>query len=107
MTLEQLDTAINAWVWIDHQVGTFGPGIALTAGVWAAYRTARGATAYIRYRRDVAARRHALAAERQQMHAASHAIDTAPLIPTQPGHDDDLLVECWNAWTAEPRKEKP
>ena len=62
MTLEQLDTAINAWVWIDHRITVYGPGIALTASLWAAYRTARGTAAYIRYRRQVAARRRALAA---------------------------------------------
>ncbi|MFH9574269.1 hypothetical protein ACH4MG_27475 [Streptomyces sp. NPDC017454] len=107
MTLDQLNTAINAWVWIDDQVSAYGPGLTVAAGLWAAARATRRTAAYIRYRRDVAARRQALAAERQQMTDLAAAIDTAPLIPTQPGHDDDLLADCWNAWTAKPRKETP
>ncbi|MFD5294734.1 hypothetical protein ACFWJU_05955 [Streptomyces mutabilis] len=56
MTLEQLDTAINAWVWIDDKVGTYGPGIALTASLWAAWAAvlaARRAAARIRTRREL------------------------------------------------------
>jgi hypothetical protein len=107
MTPEQLDMAINAWVWVDIKIGVYGPGLALAAGLWAAARATRGAVDHIAYRRNVAARRRTLATERRQMTAASHAIDTAPLIPTQPGSDDDLLVACWNAWKAQPREEKP
>lgn len=41
MTADQLDTVINAYVWIDTQAATFGPGLAAAAGLWAACRTIR------------------------------------------------------------------
>ncbi|WP_282084074.1 hypothetical protein [Streptomyces tendae] len=41
MTLDQLDTAINAYVWVDAQRAVYGPGLAVAAGLWAVCRTVR------------------------------------------------------------------
>lgn len=91
MTLEQLSTAINTWVWIDQQITTFGPGVVLCAVGY----TVRAIAKRIRRR----------------LRDASHHIDDllapAPVDDTQPGTDDDLLADCWNAWKAKPRKETP
>ena len=95
MTLDQLSTAIDAWVWIDQQITTFGPGVAL----WALGYTGLAVTKRIF----------------RQLRDASHHIDHL-LTPvddqpadTQPGTDDDLLNHCQAAWKAQPatRKEKP
>lgn len=110
MTADQLSAAIDAWAWIDQQTGTYGPGLALAVAGWIAWKAARRSIAHIHHRRHVAACRRQLRAERQQMARLRNAIEHAPLIPTQPGHDDDLLNACWNAWKATEtgtRKEKP
>ncbi|MET9190719.1 hypothetical protein ABZX63_36455 [Streptomyces tendae] len=41
MTADQLDTAINAYVWVDAQAALYGPGLAVAAGLWGICRTAR------------------------------------------------------------------
>ncbi|WP_333743549.1 hypothetical protein [Streptomyces ardesiacus] len=41
MTAGQLDTVINAYVWIDAQTAVYGPGLAAAAGLWVACRTVR------------------------------------------------------------------
>ncbi|MGX1220400.1 hypothetical protein [Streptomyces ambofaciens] len=41
MTADQLDTVINAYVWVDTQAAVYGPGLAAAAGLWVAYRTVR------------------------------------------------------------------
>lgn len=101
MTPEQIDGLINAWVWVDRQVITYGPGLALAAGCIAA----AWVSSKIRAWRDKRAARRQLRLERQQMARLSDAINNAPLIPTQPGQDEDLLDHCWNASNADTRKE--
>lgn len=97
MTPEQLSAAIDAWVWIDQQATTYGPGLALAGAVVFA-RAIRRSVAHIRHRRAVTECRRRL----------WHASTRAPHIPTQPGHDDQLLNACWDAWKADhPRREKP
>ena len=91
MTAEQLSAVVDAWVWADEQIGTYGPGLVLAAAVLAirhAIRRLRDRAAYCRQIR------HELQQTRQTPH-----------IPTQPGTDDDLLIACWDAWKANPRKE--
>lgn len=41
MTAGQLDTVINAYVWIDAQAAVYGPGLAAAASLWVACRTIR------------------------------------------------------------------
>ncbi|WP_121701669.1 hypothetical protein [Streptomyces sp. E5N298] len=41
MTAGQLDTAINAYVWIDGQAAVYGPGLAVATGLWGVCRTVR------------------------------------------------------------------
>lgn len=41
MTADQLDTVINAYVWVAGQVAVYGPGLAAAAALWVACRTAR------------------------------------------------------------------
>ncbi|MEU6543948.1 hypothetical protein [Streptomyces sp. NPDC046859] len=56
MTPDKLDAAINAWVWVDDQIGTYGPGLAVAASTWAAWGAAkatRRAAARIRTRREL------------------------------------------------------
>ncbi|MEU6768570.1 hypothetical protein ABZ916_39430 [Streptomyces sp. NPDC046853] len=76
-----------------------GPGAVLVGGCW----TARWG--YRRIRDHIADRRHAsdepdpaaaihLAIELAQMAALGDAIDSAPLIPTQHGHDQQALNTC-------------
>lgn len=103
MTPEQIDTVTNAAINLHTLLDTYGPGILAGAipgiGWWA-----------IRRRQQRQARRRAVTQqrlERQQMARLRAAIEAAPLIPTQPGHDQQLLEACWTAWNADTRKEKP
>lgn len=76
--------------WATDQALTYLPGIGLCAviyGIWRVIDRLRDRAAYCRQIR--------------------HELQQAPRIPTQPGSDDDLLIACWDAWKAEPRKEKP
>ena len=41
MTAGQLDTIINAYVWIDAQAAVYGPGLAAAAALWGICRTVR------------------------------------------------------------------
>ncbi|MFG3127438.1 hypothetical protein ACGFZU_07015 [Streptomyces tendae] len=41
MTADQLDTVINAYVWVDAQAAVYGPGLAAAAALWAVCRTVR------------------------------------------------------------------
>lgn len=104
MTPEQIDTVTNGLINMHTFVDQYGPGILAGAipgiGWWLmARRQAR------RERRRAAVAQQRL--ERQQMARLAAAIKAAPLIPTQPGQDDDLLDACWNAWNADTRKETP
>ncbi|WP_432053675.1 hypothetical protein [Streptomyces sp. bgisy022] len=86
--------------------------LTITTGYWAAVaclRAARTLRAYLHYRHHTRCRRQQIARERAQMTRLRDAIDTAPLIPTQPGTDNDLLNQCWDAWNTDtqPRKENP
>ncbi|WP_409469118.1 hypothetical protein [Streptomyces sp. HC307] len=107
MTPEQIDGLINAWVKVDNAIDTYGPGLFAAAVALATWWALRRAADYRARRRTIRATRRQLQRERQQMARLAAAIQAAPLIPTQPGHDDNLLAQCWNAWNAEPRKENP
>ena len=94
MSPEQLSAAIDAWVWIDQQATTYGPGLTVAAGGWIAWKAAR-------------------CIHRRLKHTARH-IDTvlATTHDTQPGRDDQLLTACWDAWNTtdtgtDSRKENP
>lgn len=95
MTLEQYSAVIDAWVWIDTQIDMYGPGLALTAVCIAISWTCSKIRAWRERRRDL----------HEQRAALRDAINQAPQIPTQPGHDDDLLTACWDAWKANTRTE--
>ncbi|WP_328336817.1 hypothetical protein [Streptomyces violaceus] len=107
MTREQVDAVTETGLWLHDQVATYGPGLALTAACIAASWTCAKVRGWRDRRRELRDRRAALRLERQQMARLRDAIDTAPLIPTQPGHDNDLLDACEAAWNADTRKEKP
>jgi hypothetical protein len=100
MTPEQIDTITDGLITTWQLVGEYGPGLfaaAVAGGCWvAAHR--------IRERR---AKRRQERLERQQMARLAHAIETAPLIPTQPGQDQQLLAACNQILAATARREKP
>lgn len=100
MTPEQYSAVIDAWVWTDQQIHTYGPGLALAGICIAITRT----YSKIRNWRERRATREQRAALQQTAHQ-SNSTNHLPHIPTQPGHDDDLLTACWNAWKANPRTE--
>ncbi|MER5843249.1 hypothetical protein ABT099_23715 [Streptomyces prasinus] len=99
--------------WYLNQLATHGllPVLAAETVIFVAAWCGLGAALHAaEQRRNRQALRAQLRAERQQMARLRDAIEAAPLIPTQPGHDDDLLIACWDAWNAdstEPRKETP
>lgn len=97
MTPEQYSAVIDAWVWTDQQLHTYGPGLALTGICIAVTRTYSKIRNWRERRRDTQAWRARLRAELASQTAADD--------DTQPGHDDDLLTACWNAWKANPRTE--
>lgn len=74
MTADQLDTVINAYVWIDTQAAVYGPGLAAAAGLWAACRTVRA----LRH----AAHRVRLHLELQRIE--NHANQTTPIREEKP-----------------------
>ncbi|MFH8531583.1 hypothetical protein ACH4GE_24570 [Streptomyces tendae] len=41
MTADQLDTVINAYMWVDAQAAVYGPGLAVAVGLWTVCRTVR------------------------------------------------------------------
>ncbi|WP_333758455.1 hypothetical protein [Streptomyces sp. ISBFB 2968] len=88
MTTDQFDTVINACMWFDTQIATFGPGVILAVGFRLVWRGTWRALDRI------AAARETVARSRTQV---------AP--DTQPGTDNNLLEACRNTWTANPRKE--
>jgi hypothetical protein len=86
--------------WAIDQVLAYGPGVALTAVIYTAWRIVARLRDRAAYCRQI---RHDI----EQARRLAHDIKQAPHIPTQPGTDDDLLTDCWNAWKAQPREEKP
>ena len=101
MTPAQIDTVTNGLINVHAWLDTWWPLLAAAAGLWATWWIARRL-------RAANARLRQIAREQQQMARIRAAIAAAPLIPTQPGHDDDLLDACWASWNAtENRKEKP
>ncbi|MET9149996.1 hypothetical protein ABZX82_01755 [Streptomyces griseoflavus] len=97
MTLDHYAAIITAGAWIDQQIAMYGPGIALTAVLIAISWTCSKVRAWRERRRDARDWRAQL---RTELAAQAAADDD-----TQPGHDDQLLADCWNAWKAQPRKE--
>jgi hypothetical protein len=108
MTPQQIDDVTTGLVKVYAFLDAHGPGLlaaAIAGGLWVLYRKT---APHRRRRRAVAAQRRQVLLERQQMARLTAAIDAAPLIPTQPGQDNDLLGKCnqiLNATNA--RKEKP
>lgn len=94
MTPEQIDAATNAVVEVHAFLDQHGPGLLAGAipgiGWWLMSR--REQRRARRRAAVTAARQQRL--ERRQMARLSKAIDEAPLIPTQPGHDAELLAKC-------------
>lgn len=102
---ELLDALINAYVWIDAKVDTYGPGLFAATIAWVGWWALCRAADHRARRRWNAAGRRQLADERQQMASLRAAIEAAPLIPTQPGHDQHALDTCNAIWNAEAREE--
>ncbi|MEU1043894.1 hypothetical protein ABZ400_01905 [Streptomyces sp. NPDC005897] len=74
MTAGQLDTVINAYVWVDSQAAVYGPGLATAAGLWFACRTVRAlrrAADRVRLHLDL-------------QHIENHANQTAPVREEKP-----------------------
>lgn len=107
MTPAQIDAVTNGALWAYDQVTVYGPGLALAAAGVAAWRACSRINVWRKRRRDLRAARLQLQAERQQMARLAAAINNAPLIPTQPGHDQNALNTCWDSWNADIREEKP
>lgn len=87
MTPEQIDTVTDGLINLHTFVGEYGPGLfaaAVAGGCWIVASRIRARRAWRRQLRH----------ERQQMARSAADIDAAPLIPTQPGQDNDLLAEC-------------
>lgn len=105
MTPEQIDTVTDGLITTWQLVGEYGPGLfaaAIAGGCWIAARRIHERRAH---RRAMKAR---LQRERRLMKAAARELENAPVIPTLPGTDNELLAQCWNAWNAtQDRKEKP
>ncbi|MFD5491546.1 hypothetical protein ACFWH4_01055 [Streptomyces sp. NPDC127091] len=94
--------------WYINLLATYGliPVIAVEAVACVAAWCGLGAALHAaEQRRSRRALRAQLRTERQQMARLRDAITNAPQIPTQPGHDNDLLIACWDAWNADTRKE--
>ena len=104
MTPEQIDAVTNAWMWADQQTARYGPGLGLAALCVAISWTCSKTRGW----RDKRAARRQLQHEHQQMARLTEAITQAPLIPTQPGQDQQLLDDCRQILHAtEDRKKKP
>jgi hypothetical protein len=74
VTAGQLDTVINAYVWVDAQAAVYGPGLAAAAGLWVACRAVR-------------ALRHAADRVRLHLdlqHIENHANQTTPVREEKP-----------------------
>ncbi|CAL9646823.1 hypothetical protein [Streptomyces sp. enrichment culture] len=89
MTASQLDTVINAYMWIDAQLATYGPGLILAVGVRLVWR---GTWRTL----------DRLAAARETVtHSQTHGPRD-----TQPGTNQDALHTCTAIWNTSTRKEK-
>lgn len=101
MTPEQIDTVTNGVINLHAFLDEHGPGLfaaAVAGGCWIVASRIRARRAW----------RRQLRLERQQMARLAAAIEAAPLTPTRPGQDNDLLAECNQILDAtENRKEKP
>jgi hypothetical protein len=107
---ETIDGFVNAGLWLTDTVDTYGPGLTAAAIAWAGWWARCRAADWRAERREIAVRRRQLADERQQMAHLRNAIDNAPLIPTQPGHDQQALNTCnaiWNATEAREETDQP
>jgi hypothetical protein len=104
---ETIDGFVNAGLWLTDTVDTYGPGLTAAAIAWAGWWMHCRVVDYQARRREIAARRRQLADERQQMAHLRDAIDNAPLIPTQPGHDQQALDTCNAIYNLPARKENP
>lgn len=108
MTPGRIDTVTDVLINLHDAVGQFGPGLVAAGAAWGVWGMLRRRNARRARLRALAAYRRQITRERQQMGHLRDAIEGAPLIPTQPGQDDDLLTACWDAWKADqPRKEQP
>ncbi|WP_109030079.1 hypothetical protein [Streptomyces rubrogriseus] len=90
MTAGQLDTVINAYVWFDAQLATFGPGVILAVGVRLVWRGTWRALDRIAAARETVTR-----------------IRTQAAPDTRPGTDQNALHTCTAIWNTSTREEKP
>lgn len=104
---EVINGLINAGAWLDMHIAAYGPGVAFAATVAIAWQALKRANHLVDELLRQAARRGQIRDEQQQMADLSTAIDQAPLIPTQHGHDRQALDACQAMWNADSRKETP
>ncbi|MEF9521347.1 hypothetical protein [Streptomyces sp. RB13] len=90
MTAGQFATVINAYVWADGQLATFGPGVVLAVGFRLVWRGTWRTLDRIAAARETVARSRAQAAP-----------------DTRPGTDQQALHTCTAIWNTSNRKEKP
>ena len=88
MTTDQLDTVINAYMWFDTQLATFGPGVILAVGFRLVWRGTWRTLDRIAAARETV--RHTL---------------TPPAPDTRPGTDQQALHTCTAIWNTSHRKE--
>jgi len=100
MTPEQIDTITNALVEVHAIVGEYGPGLVAAAVAGGCWMVASRIRARRTWRRQ-------LQHERQQMARLAAASEAAPLIPTQPGQDNDLLNQCNQILAATDDRKEP
>ncbi|MGA4964458.1 hypothetical protein [Streptomyces pseudogriseolus] len=93
MTLDQLSTAIDIWVWIDQQITRFWPGVSLCVLVYIAWAIAGRVRGLLRR------------ANRQVDDALAQPVPAAA--DNQPGTDQHALDTITAAWNADTRKETP
>lgn len=100
MSPERLDGYINAWAWTAHQIDTYGPGLAVAAGIAAITWTYQTLRRQFARAADICAWAASTTPDDElaQMAAARDAIETAPLIDTQHGYDRDALRTCKAIW---------
>jgi hypothetical protein len=103
VTPEEIDTVTDGVIKVHAMADRFGPGLLLAAAIAGAWWACRRIAAAVHDRLAVAAARRQL--RRRQQRIAR--IPTTFRGDTHPGHDQQLLADCWAAWNANTREEKP
>lgn len=123
MSPDNLDALINLAAWGHHQIGTFGPGLGLAAGVWVLVRVPRALRRAgkqvdawldrIRWNNSTAIKPAAepgtgdvwIEAEHEEMRLQGQLLEAAPVIPTAHGTDRKALRTCKRIMRATNREE--